>query len=133
MAEKLTTSPAKNYMGGEWRDSLCGETYEKRNPWRPSEITGVYPASDADDARAAVDAAAEAFPGWADLPAQQRAAFFTKAATAIEARAERVAPTTSLPKRGWRSRCRSRLFSPFHRVAPNRTLTTSSQEDFTPG
>ena len=68
MSETLTGSPAQNYVGGEWRESASGETYEKHNPWRPSEVTGVYPSSDADDARAAIDAAREAFPAWAALP-----------------------------------------------------------------
>jgi acyl-CoA reductase-like NAD-dependent aldehyde dehydrogenase len=91
MSETLTKSPARNYVGGEWRESASGETYEKRNPWRPSEVTGVYPASDVEDARAAIDAARDAFPGWAALPGGQRAAFFGKAANAIEARAEQIA------------------------------------------
>jgi acyl-CoA reductase-like NAD-dependent aldehyde dehydrogenase len=91
MSDTLTGSPAENYVGGEWRESASGETYEKRNPWRPDEVTGVYPASGADDARAAVAAAREAFPAWAALPAGQRAAYFHRAADAIEARAEQVA------------------------------------------
>ena len=91
MTETVTGTPARNYVGGEWRESASGETYEKRNPWRPSVVTGVYPASDAEDARAAVAAAKQAFPAWSALPAPQRAAFFTKAAAAIEARAEQVA------------------------------------------
>ncbi|HUF01755.1 MAG TPA: aldehyde dehydrogenase family protein [Gaiellaceae bacterium] len=91
MSETLTGSPARNYVGGEWRESASGETYEKRSPWRPSEVTGVYPASDAEDARAAIEAARDAFPGWSALPASQRAAFFGKAANAIEARAEQIA------------------------------------------
>jgi acyl-CoA reductase-like NAD-dependent aldehyde dehydrogenase len=91
MSETLTEPPARNYVGGEWRESASGDTYEKRNPWRPSEVTGVYPASGADDARAAIDAAREAFPAWAALPAAQRAAFFGKAANVLEARAEQIA------------------------------------------
>jgi aldehyde dehydrogenase (NAD+) len=91
MSDTLTGRAARNYVGGEWRQSAAGETYEKRNPWRPSEVTGVYPASDAEDARAAVAAARDAFPGWSGLPAAQRAAFFHRAADAIEARAERIA------------------------------------------
>jgi aldehyde dehydrogenase (NAD+) len=91
MTDTITGTPARNYVGGEWRESASGETYEKRSPWRPSVVTGTYPASDADDARAAVAAAKEAFPAWSALPAAQRAAFFTKAAVAIEARAEQVA------------------------------------------
>ena len=62
MTDTMTGAPARNYVGGEWRESAAGETYEKRNPWRPSQVTGVYPASDADDARTAIDAAREAFP-----------------------------------------------------------------------
>src|SRR3970040_2212365 len=56
MAETLTGAPARNYVGGEWRESASGETYEKRNPWRPSQVVGVYPASDAEDAHPAVAA-----------------------------------------------------------------------------
>ena len=91
MSDTLTGTPAKNYVGGEWRESASGESYEKRSPWRPSRVTGVYPASDAADGRAAVEAAGHAFPAWAALPPAQRAAFFDKAAAAIEARAEQIA------------------------------------------
>ncbi len=91
MSETLTGSRAKNYVGGEWRESASGNTYEKRNPWRPSEVVGVYCASDAEDARAAIAAAREAFPAWSALPAGQRAAFFASAAAVLEKRAEQVA------------------------------------------
>jgi aldehyde dehydrogenase (NAD+) len=91
MTDTMTGAPARNYVGGEWRESVAGETYEKRNPWRPSQVTGAYPASDADDARAAIEAAREAVPAWSARPPGQRAAYFTKAADAIEARAEQVA------------------------------------------
>jgi aldehyde dehydrogenase (NAD+) len=54
-------------------------------------VVGEYAASDAGDARAAVDAAAEAAPGWAATPGPARAAIFFKAAAALEARAEQIA------------------------------------------
>ncbi len=91
MTETIAAPTARNYVGGDWRESAGGETYEKHNPWRPSEVTGTYAASTADDAAAAIDAARGAFGDWAALPAGQRAAFFGKAADAIEARAEQVA------------------------------------------
>jgi alpha-ketoglutaric semialdehyde dehydrogenase len=91
MTETLTGAPARNYVAGEWQDSVSGETYEKRNPWRPTEVTGVYQASGAEDARAAVEAAQAALPGWAGLPAPARAAYFHRAADAIERRTEQVA------------------------------------------
>ncbi|HEY9457513.1 MAG TPA: aldehyde dehydrogenase family protein [Gaiella sp.] len=91
MSETLVGSPALNYVGGEWRESASGATYEKRNPWRPSQVVGAYAASDADDAKRAVEAAREAFPGWSALPAVQRASFFEKAASGLEARSGRIA------------------------------------------
>ena len=91
MPDTLIEAPARNYVGGEWRDAASGESYEKRNPWRPSQVTGIFPASTADDARAAIEAAQAAFPAWSGLPGGQRAAFFLRAADAVEARAERIA------------------------------------------
>ena len=82
---------ASNFIGGEWVPSASGETYEKRNPWRPSVVTGTFAASDARDAAAAVDAAQDAFRAWAGLPAPQRAEFFYRAAAALEARVEQIA------------------------------------------
>ena len=91
MTEMLSATAATNFVGGEWREGESGETYEKHNPWRPSAVTGVYAASTAEDARAAVESARAAFPGWASLPAPARAAFFFKAADALDARVERIA------------------------------------------
>ncbi len=50
MTETIAAPTARNYVGGDWRESAGGETYEKHNPWRPSEVTGTYAASTADDA-----------------------------------------------------------------------------------
>jgi aldehyde dehydrogenase (NAD+) len=80
-----------NFVGGEWRPSLSGQTYEKRNPMHPSETIGEFPASGEADVEAAVSAAAAAFPGWAATPAAQRAAVLTRAAEALERRVEQIA------------------------------------------
>ena len=86
-----TIAAARNFIGGEWLPSASGETYEKRNPWRPSIAAGTFAASDARDAAAAVEAAQSAFRAWASLPAPQRAEFFYRAAAALEARVEQIA------------------------------------------
>ena len=91
MTEILSPTAARNFVGGSWSESASGATYEKHNPWRPSEVTGVFAASTAADAAAAVAAARDAFPAWAALPAPARAALFFKAADAIEARVEQIA------------------------------------------
>ena len=73
MTETLSATAARNFVGGEWRESASGATYEKHNPWRPSEVTGVFAASSADDAqRRGRGRRATAFPAWAG-PARARA------------------------------------------------------------
>src|SRR5919201_952995 len=85
-----------NYVGGEWGPSKSGRTYEKRNPARPSELVGEFPASGEEDVNAAVEAAAAAFPAWSRMPAAQRGAVLLKAADAIEARVEEIAGDMTL-------------------------------------
>ena len=86
-----TQTPSRNYIGGEWREAGAQETYERHDPWRPSRVTGVYQSSGTDDVEAAVAAATEAFPAWAALPGPARAAFFHRAADALDARMEQIA------------------------------------------
>jgi alpha-ketoglutaric semialdehyde dehydrogenase len=87
---------AANFVAGEWRPSLSGSTYEKSGPWRPSEVIGEFPASDAADVDDAVTAATSAFPAWAGLPAAQRGALLAKAADAVDARVEQIANDMTL-------------------------------------
>ena len=51
MAKRVTMG---NYIGGEWRGARSGETYEKRNPMRPDEVVGEFPACDAREDRKSV-------------------------------------------------------------------------------
>src|SRR2546423_891888 len=85
-----------NFVGGEWRPSASGRTYEKHSPWRPSEIIGEFPASGEEDVNAAVEAAAAAFPEWSRKPAAQRAAVLMAAADALERRVEQMAQDMTL-------------------------------------
>jgi acyl-CoA reductase-like NAD-dependent aldehyde dehydrogenase len=99
MSEVLEAPPRPafaNFVGGEWRPSLSGRTYEKHSPWRPSETIGEFPASGAEDVDAAVEAAAAAFPEWSGRPAAQRAAILMGAADAIERRVEQIAQDMTL-------------------------------------
>jgi acyl-CoA reductase-like NAD-dependent aldehyde dehydrogenase len=92
MSETAVAAPARsNLIGGEWRPSTSGATYEKHNPARPSEVIGEFPASGAEDVDAAVDAAAAAFPAWSGTAAAGRGAILTKAADLVEERVEEIA------------------------------------------
>ncbi|HZR91684.1 MAG TPA: aldehyde dehydrogenase family protein [Gaiellaceae bacterium] len=85
-----------NLVAGEWRPSASGRTYEKRGPWRPSEPIGEFPASDAADVDAAVDAAAAAFRDWSRRPAAARGDVLRRAADAVERRVEQIAQDMTL-------------------------------------
>jgi acyl-CoA reductase-like NAD-dependent aldehyde dehydrogenase len=65
-------------------------TYQKRNPFN-GDVVGEHPAADVAQTIEAVDTATDAFPAWASLPLQQRAAFLTRAAGLLEARVETIA------------------------------------------
>ncbi len=91
MAETLTAQGSVNFIGGKWTPSSAGNTYERHNPWRPSDVVGEFPSSNADDVDAAVGAAEAAYPGWSALPAAKRGSILAKAAAAIESRVEDIA------------------------------------------
>ncbi len=61
-----------NHIAGRWQAAASGADFAVTNPADERLITRV-PDSGAADARAAVDAAAAAFPAWRDTPARQRA------------------------------------------------------------
>ncbi len=91
MSDTITAPGAANFVGGRWTASRGGRTYERHNPWRPSEVVGEFPSSTAEDVDAAVAAASDAFPEWAGLPAAKRGAILARAAAAIESRVEDIA------------------------------------------
>jgi benzaldehyde dehydrogenase (NAD) len=73
-------------INGEACAAKSGATFSRRNPLDGSVAT-TAPAASADDALAAVEAAAAAFPAWAATGPGERRRLLAKAADAIEARA----------------------------------------------
>ena len=71
---------------GERTAARSGATFERRNPLDGSVAT-TAPAASAQDAVAAVEAAAKAFPAWSAKGPGERRALLSKAAHALEARA----------------------------------------------
>lgn len=78
-----------NCIDGDWRPSVSGQTFDDINPADTREMVGRFQASSAEDARAAVAAAAAAFEGWKKTPVTKRAAMLNAAAQYIEANAAR--------------------------------------------
>lgn len=77
-------------INGEQLGASSGATFTRLNPLDGSVAT-TAPAATAADAKAAVDAAAMAFPGWAATGPGERRALLTKAAISLESQAEAFA------------------------------------------
>lgn len=63
-----------------------GHLLHSVNPARPTEIVGSHHKASADLARRSVELAQQHFPGWAETPAEQRAAMLLRAADIIRRR-----------------------------------------------
>lgn len=77
-------------IGGQWRPASDGSTHDKIGSFVGQPVSRVAAAS-RDDARAAVDAAAEAFPSWSTTPPALRRALLLRAADVLESRSEEIA------------------------------------------
>ena len=77
-------------IGGTQRAAANGATFERRNPLDHSVATRA-PAATVEDAKAAVEAAAQAFPIWSAMGPGQRRALLMKASQALEAKGEAIA------------------------------------------
>ena len=86
----------RNYIGGKWVESSSGRRYTITNPARKHEVLGEFQTSEARDVEAAVDAAAEALPGWSATPAPQRAEVLYRALAILRERGDDIARTITL-------------------------------------
>jgi acyl-CoA reductase-like NAD-dependent aldehyde dehydrogenase len=91
----VTGTAQQMYVGGEWRASLSGETFESISP-ATGELIGTVPQGDRSDAQAAIDAARAAADGWARLTAFERAAKMHAVGDIIESRRDELARTLTL-------------------------------------
>ncbi len=80
----------KYYAGGAWRDAQNSEVFEDLEPFGGKLFARVA-AGGREDARFAIDAAAKAFPAWAETPPAERARLFFKAAEIVKRRRTEVA------------------------------------------
>jgi acyl-CoA reductase-like NAD-dependent aldehyde dehydrogenase len=78
------------YAGGIWRDAENGRTFDDLEPYSGKVFAQVAAASKK-DMQIALDAAAEAYPGWANTTPVQRSALLFKAAAIIKRRRTEMA------------------------------------------
>ncbi len=84
------TTRYQNFIGGEWRAPVSGAYFDDRSPADASKVVAQFPHSTADDARAAIDAAARAFEGWGREVPTKRGAILYRAAGIIRGRLEQI-------------------------------------------
>jgi acyl-CoA reductase-like NAD-dependent aldehyde dehydrogenase len=78
----------KNFIDGEWVESVSGRTFEDRNPADTREVVAIFQRSNKADVDAAVDAAKRAFAKWRLVPAPRRAEMVFRAAEILIERKE---------------------------------------------
>jgi acyl-CoA reductase-like NAD-dependent aldehyde dehydrogenase len=79
----------RQHIGGEWVEASNGETFDDRDPFT-GDVVAKVAAGGREDARRAIEAAAEAFPAWWHSPPAQRQAIFLKAADVLEGRQDEI-------------------------------------------
>jgi acyl-CoA reductase-like NAD-dependent aldehyde dehydrogenase len=77
-------------IGGEWGAAASGATFDKSSPFT-GEVVTVAAAAGSGDVRRAVEAARDAFPGWAATSPGQRRTLLTRAADLMMERAPGIA------------------------------------------
>src|SRR5437588_8471428 len=81
----------KNFIGGKWVESTSSKTVNNINPANIENVIGTNRQATREEARAAVEAAAEAFRDWRRTPAPARGKIVAKAARLMEESKEELA------------------------------------------
>jgi succinate-semialdehyde dehydrogenase/glutarate-semialdehyde dehydrogenase len=86
----LANIPTDLWIGGKWRKSSDGGRFDVIDPATENKVASVASAT-VEDAKAALDAASAAFPGWAAKKPRERAEVLRKSFELIMRDAERLA------------------------------------------
>jgi succinate-semialdehyde dehydrogenase / glutarate-semialdehyde dehydrogenase len=86
----LANVPTDLWIGGKWRKASDGGRFDVIDPATENKVASVASAT-VEDAKAAVDAASAAFPGWSDKKPRERGEILRKAFELIMRDAERLA------------------------------------------
>src|SRR6266550_9271367 len=80
----------RNFINGKWVESASSRTVSNINPANIDDVIGTVKQATRDEARAAVEAAAAAFPGWRTTPAPSRGRILARAARLLEEHKEEL-------------------------------------------
>jgi len=80
----------RNFIGGKWIESASSRTAENINPADTDDVIGTIRQATREEARAAVEAASDAFRGWRATPAPARGKIVARAARLMEEHKEEL-------------------------------------------
>jgi aldehyde dehydrogenase (NAD+) len=81
----------RNYINGKWVESTSSRTATNVNPANTDDVLGTIRQATREEAKAAVDSAAETFPSWRATPAPSRGRIVARAARLMEEHKEELA------------------------------------------
>ena len=81
----------RNFIGGQWVESTSAKTVENINPADTDDVLGIVRLSTRDEARAAVEAASNAFRAWRATPPPTRGRIVARAARLMDEDRENLA------------------------------------------
>ena len=81
----------QNFINGKWVESTSMRTVPNINPANTDDVLGIIRQATREEARAAVEAASDAFAGWRATPAPARGKIVAKAARLMEEAKEELA------------------------------------------
>jgi aldehyde dehydrogenase (NAD+) len=84
LSDTRNGSSFKNLIGDEWKEASTLETFNDVNPADIDDVVAVFPKSNRQDAKAAIDAACEAQEKWAETSPPKRGMVLFKAAEILE-------------------------------------------------
>ncbi len=95
-------------INGEWKNSSDGAVQPVINPANGKTVSGISKAT-VTDVQAALQAAADAFPIWAGLPARERARIMHEAMSIFRRNLDEIAKTLTLGTRQTAQRFAERM------------------------
>ncbi|WP_296089143.1 NAD-dependent succinate-semialdehyde dehydrogenase [uncultured Corynebacterium sp.] len=93
--EVIAKVPTQLLIGGEWRDSTSGETFDVENP-ATGETLATLSSANSDDAIAALEAACAVQDEWARTTPRERAEILRRAFDLVQERADEFAALMTL-------------------------------------
>src|SRR5882672_5556103 len=81
----------RNFINGQWVESVSALTVSNVNPANTDDVIGTVKQATRDEAKRAVESAAENFAGWRAVPAPSRGKIIARAARLLEDHKEELA------------------------------------------